>query len=166
MFRIYARWFGTTIYVQIWENRIRVVDLKAQRSFDERPLLKVEMRGAKVARVVAFGNAVTDNTEAGDIINPFSHPRSLIGDHYAAEHLLKLIVSRLCGHRLLCPIAAAIIQPMEKVEDLTTLEILGLKQIGVAMGAQIGVINDKKLTLDPSIRSLDDFVNWVSANPR
>lgn len=40
MIRSFIDKFGSTLYVQIWENRIRVVD--TNELFDEKPLLQIE----------------------------------------------------------------------------------------------------------------------------
>lgn len=166
MFSVLKNLFGRTLYVQIWENRIRVVDLKTQRSFDEKPLLQIERKKGQAAKLLAYGNAATGNTTTGTVINPFSHPRSLIGDPYLAEKLLKLIVRQLCGHRLLSPVAAIIIQPMEKMEGgLTTTESKGLREIALAAGIDNCLIYTRNTTLDPSIRSLNDFIKRAEANP-
>ena len=34
--------FGTTLYVQIWENRIKVTNLATRNVFDEKPLVAIE----------------------------------------------------------------------------------------------------------------------------
>lgn len=33
--------FGSILYIQIWENRIRAVDIKMSAVFDEKPLLQI-----------------------------------------------------------------------------------------------------------------------------
>ena len=168
---VFKKLFGRTLYVQIWENRIRVVDLKTQRSFDEKPLLQIERKTGQAAKLLAFGNAATGdittgNTSTGTVINPFSHPRTLIGDPYLAEKLLTLIIRQLCGHRLLSPVAAIIIQPMEKMEgDLTATESKGLRDIALAAGIDNCLVYTGSTTLDPSIRSLNDFIKSAEANP-
>ena len=44
MIRSFINTFGSTLYVQIWENRIRVVDINSNEFFDEKPLLQIETR--------------------------------------------------------------------------------------------------------------------------
>ncbi|MGH1410321.1 MAG: hypothetical protein ACRAUW_12480 [Aeromonas sp.] len=166
MFSVLKNLFGRTLYVQIWENRIRVVDLKSQRAFDEKPLLCIDMKKGHRAKVLAFGNAAVGNTNTGTAINPFSHPRSLISDPYVAGKLLKLVVKQLCGSRLFSPVAAIIIQPMEKMEgELTATESKGLRDIALEVGCENCFIYTRKTVLDPSIRSLNDFIKRGEANP-
>ena len=75
MIRSFINKFGSTLYVQIWENRIRVLDIETNEVFDEKPLLQVETRKNGAKDVTAFGNSAYINP-----LNPFSHPRALLCD--------------------------------------------------------------------------------------
>ena len=56
MIRSFINKFGSTLYVQIWENRIRVVDINSNEFFDEKPLLQIETRSNGAKEVTAYGN--------------------------------------------------------------------------------------------------------------
>jgi len=133
--------FGSTLYIQIWENRIRAVDIKTSAVFDEKPLLQVDTNKKRV--VTAFGNSAFINP-----INPFSHPRSLLNDFHNAECLLQAIVKKLAGKKLISPAPEIIIHPMEKIEGgLTSIEIRAFTEMAYGAGAREVAIYQGKETL-------------------
>ena len=75
-----------TIYIQIWENRIKVVDTVSGVVFDEAPLVAIETtkNGQKV--IIAVGNSAESINSNSNVIvvNPFSHPRALLNDFCVA----------------------------------------------------------------------------------
>ncbi|WP_299806115.1 rod shape-determining protein [uncultured Shewanella sp.] len=137
MFRRFIDKFSSTLYVQIWENRIRVVDIKTNVVFDEKPQLQVEQgkNGAQI--VTAFGNKAYVNP-----LNPFSHPRALLNDFFVAERLLKEIINKLGDNKRLAPAPRLIIHPMEKTEGgLTMIEIRAFREMALGAGARDVVIH-------------------------
>ncbi len=80
MIRNFINKWGTTLYVQIWENRIKVTDINTNKIFDEKPLVQVEVKKNGVHVITAIGDAANFNST-----NPFSHPRVLFADFFVAE---------------------------------------------------------------------------------
>jgi len=80
MIRSFINKFGSTLYVQIWENRIRVIDVETNKAFDEKPLLQIETKSNGAKDVTTFGNNAYINPT-----NPFSHPRALLNDFFVGE---------------------------------------------------------------------------------
>jgi len=132
--------FGTTLYVQIWENRIKVSDVMTSKVFDEKPLVELGASKKNVTPVVAFGN------EAGiNAINPFSHPRVLFSDFNVGEKLLQLIFNKILGGHFFSPSPAVVIHPMEKTEGgLTLIEIRAFRELGLGAGARDVVVYQGK----------------------
>lgn len=143
MFSRFINKLGTTLYVQIWENRIRVVDVDSDNVFDEQPLLQFNrLKNGKV-EVVAFGNQAYV-----DAVNPFSHPRVLLADFFIAELLLKKIIQKLSGKKLTLSAPVVIIHPMEKTEGgLTMIEIRALREMALGAGARDVTIYQGEHTL-------------------
>ena len=71
----------TTLYVQIWENRIKATNISTGKIFDEKPLMAITLNSKGQKQIEAIGNnaslATGDNVET---INPFSHERSLFSN--------------------------------------------------------------------------------------
>ena len=142
MLKSFINKFGTTIYVQIWENRIKLTDSKTGNIFDESPLvaLKTDAKGKK--SIVAIGNAASESFEENiQIINPFSHPRVLFADFNIGEQLLKYALTKVMKKKFFTPAPAVVIQPMEKTEGgLTMIEIRAFRELAFGAGARDSVI--------------------------
>lgn len=134
--------FGTSIYAQIWEDRIKLTDLSTKKVFDEKPLLAIERNKNNKAIVVSIGNAAElasgNNIE---IKNPFSHPRVLFADFPAGEKVLQYGVRTLLGNKAFSPAPAIIIHPMEKTEGgLTMIEVRAFRELAFGAGARDAVV--------------------------
>ncbi|MEW8626579.1 MAG: rod shape-determining protein [Candidatus Thiodiazotropha sp.] len=137
--------FGTTIYAQIWEDRLKLTDIRSSKVFDEKPLVAINTN-EKSKPVVAVGNAaLVKNGDGIDVINPFSHPRVLFSDFTVGEKLFQYAMKGLLDNKLLSPAPAIIIHPMEKTEGgLTMIEVRALKELAYGAGARDFVIYEGK----------------------
>lgn len=128
------------LYVQIWENRLKVTNLIDGKTFDQPPhiAIKSESKGGK--KVIAYGNDALSVIEENVILfNPFSHPRMLLADAPAAQELLKYVFKKTRSSFLFSPIA--LIHPMEKVEgDLTYIERAGFRSLAKNSGAEVAFL--------------------------
>ncbi|WP_299795510.1 rod shape-determining protein [uncultured Shewanella sp.] len=154
MIRSFINKFGPTLYIQIWENRIRVVDVESNEVFDEKPLLQIETRKNGAKHVTAFGNNAYISP-----VNPFSHPRSLLRDFFIGERLLQEIVKKLVGKKFISLAPAIIVHPMEKIEGgLTMIEIRAFREMALGAGARDVAIYQGKGTLEPSTINFKEIV--------
>ncbi|MCL1148001.1 rod shape-determining protein [Shewanella marinintestina] len=143
MFASFINKFGSTLYVQIWENRIRVIDVETNKCFDEKPLLQIDIQKNGKRQVTAFGNDAYVNP-----LNPFTHPRALLNDFFIGERLLQEIVKKLIGKKFISLAPAIIIHPMEKTEGgLTMIEIRAFREMALGAGAREVAIHQGKATL-------------------
>lgn len=137
MFKRLLSRFQKIFYIQIWENKIRVLDLETKNVFDEKPYmaLEPEPNGAKV--VTAVGNSAEfSSSSTVEVINPFSHPRCLLSNFYVAEKLLQHIIKNLHKKSIVNVSPKFIIHPMEKVEGgLTMVEKRAFRELGHGAGA-------------------------------
>jgi rod shape-determining protein MreB len=134
------------LYIQIWENRIKAVNINNGQLFDEKPLVAIiDSDGKK--KVTAIGNqasfAKASNTK---IINPFSHPRIILSDFSVAEKLFQHII-KLLKPKILSPIV--VIQAMDKTEGgLTQIERRALRELAYGAGAMDVFLDDGVEELD------------------
>ena len=49
--------FSTKIYIQIWENRLKLHDIDNGVVFDEKPFLAVDISNSKRHKTIAIGNS-------------------------------------------------------------------------------------------------------------
>lgn len=134
--RIFSR-FATVLYVQIWENRIKVTDVSNKESFDDRPIVIIQTanNGAKIISGIGknAGQALKSNEVA---VNPFSHPRVLFSDFYVGEKLLQHAFKHLSNIKSLRPRPRVIVHPMEKTEGgLTMIENRAFRELAMGAGA-------------------------------
>ena len=136
MIRNFINKFSTTLYVQIWENRIKVTNTKTASIFDEKPLIDYQTKSNGKIQVLAFGNNAKPNS-----INPFSHPRVIFANFYAGEKLLQEIIKKLLSSSIFTPSPNIVIHPMEKTEGgLTMIEIRAFREMAHGAGAADSVI--------------------------
>ncbi len=128
--------FRSTIYVQIWENRIRVVDYNNNHCFDEQPLVAIEVYKKGKNKVLAVGNNVKSPSFKNCLImNPFSHPRCLLLDFEVAEKLIQKVIKSFYKNQFYFLPPFIIIHPMEKLDGgLTQVEKRAFKELGYGAG--------------------------------
>ena len=147
MFNYLRSKLSNTIYVQIWENRLKSTNVETQECFDEKPLLAIVTDAAGKESVYAFGNAAAHcNQPNTRIVNPFSHPRVLFSDFNVGEKLLQHIFALLHKRSsFLKPAPTVVIHPMEKTEGgLTVIEIRAFRELGLGAGARDVVVYQGK----------------------
>ena len=127
------------MYVQVWERRLKVSNIRSKKIFDEVPLIAVRRDVDKRFSIEAIGNRAKSKLEDGnyDVVNPFSHPRLLISDIRAAETLLKFVFRKLTDNGYIVPSPRVIFQPMEKLEGgVTAMEERTFRELCLGAGAR------------------------------
>ncbi len=136
--------FGTTLYIQIWEKRLKIVDIKTGKVFDEQPLIAIERTDDNKQFILGIGNKASSYSVSSKtkITNPFSHPRVLCSDFVMAEKLLQGAISSVIDKKLITLSPAVVIHPMEKLEGgLTMVEVRVFRELGLGAGARQVVIH-------------------------
>ena len=152
---------GSTLYVQIWSDRIRVFDPATNGQFDEASLVVIES-----GKVVAAGNEArrfTGNHDV-DLVNPFDHPRMLIGNWLVAERLLQHAIRSLYKGNFIRAAPRIIIHPMENLEGgLSDVETRAFRELAVSAGGSdvaihIGPELDKReIRFESILEAVDDL---------
>ena len=96
--------------------------------------------------LVALGNAAATASGKGiEVINPFSHPRTLLSDFTIGEKLLQHIFLTLLGGKGRFFSPKVVIHPMEKMEGgLTTIEQRAFRELAYGAGASDDVVYQGK----------------------
>lgn len=86
------------IYIQISPERLTLKNLKTGKTIAEVPELAISKSPRPT--ILAFGSEArrAAASQPADILNPFTHPRSLASDFQVAELLLKYQVRRILGN--------------------------------------------------------------------
>ncbi|WP_294769415.1 rod shape-determining protein [uncultured Rhodoferax sp.] len=83
------------LYIQVSPERLTVRNPKTGSSWSEVP--EVAISKARTLKILAIGAEARlhSATEGVQIVNPFGHPRTMVGDFTAGEALLRLAVQRV-----------------------------------------------------------------------
>ncbi|MES2624788.1 MAG: rod shape-determining protein MreB [Pseudomonadota bacterium] len=129
---------SSVLYIQIWENRLLVRDIKSSEYFDEKPLIAITRNSNNKKIISAVGNKAVGMEDAvTQVTNPFSHPRMLVGDFVLATKILQHVLLNIPGKKLFRPSPIVVIHPMDKVEGgQSEVEIRILKELAMGAGAR------------------------------
>ena len=144
--------------VQVWRDRLRVINIRTGSEFDETALLALEAVG-KIKAVVAIGKDAQQlvASDSLEICRPFAHPRTLIGDFYTAEALLKAALASVFPTKIFRALPKVVIHPMENMEGgLTNIEARALLECGLGAGAMEVVVYVGE-ALDPHNFNFNDI---------
>lgn len=129
--------FAPSMYMQIWEHRLKVTDTAKRTSFDDYPVVVIKTTDKGQKLISGIGKEASKNLQQDEIaVNPFSHPRVLFSDFYVGEKLLQHAFKHLSTNQILRPRPKIIIHPMEKTEGgLTMIEKRAFKELAIGAGA-------------------------------
>ena len=132
-----------TIYIQIWANRIKATEINSGNIYDEKPFIAIKKNTKGEETIAAVGSSVEllKNDPSVKVINPFSHPRTLISNFVVAQKLLQHIIYALSKQKTTLITPLIVIHPMEKLEGgLTQIEYRAFKELALGAGARDCVI--------------------------
>ncbi|WP_342593299.1 rod shape-determining protein MreB [Ramlibacter agri] len=123
------------IYVQVSPHRLTLRNAMTGASATTTPEVALA-KGAK-PRVVAIGaKARKQESRTVQVLNPFSHPRTLLADFGAAQLLLQVLVKQVHKRKLLGGAPAMVVHLQEDpTGGFTQLEIRGFQELGAGAGA-------------------------------
>ena len=155
--------FGTTVYLQIWENRLKLSNTRTGVVFDEKPLVAIESGSKGRLSILAVGSSAAAAIGANiEIIKPFSHPRVLLADFKVGEKLLQYALREILGNNTLTPTPRLVVHPMEKTEGgLTMIEVRAFKELALGAGATDAVVYQGRVlsTQEIDFESLKEQTN-------
>jgi rod shape-determining protein MreB len=139
IFKKFRAFFSSTVYVQLRENRIKIVNIKTQSVYDQLPYIAIDATNPKQRVIRAIGidayNLRLDKSL--DVSNPFSHPRLLVADFIKAEKVLMQGMREVQSSKYLVPRPVAIIHPMDKLEGgVTDVECKMYRELAIGAGAR------------------------------
>ncbi|MCU4674243.1 rod shape-determining protein [Catenovulum sp. 2E275] len=129
--------FAPVIYVQIWENQLKVTDVTKGISFNDVPIVVIKTTDKGEKKISGVGKKASQSLKHDEVaVNPFSHPRVLFSDFYVGEKLLQHAIKNLSNTKWIRPRPKLIIHPMEKIEGgLTIIEQRTFRELALGAGA-------------------------------
>jgi len=137
MFEFIKKWFSSVVYIQIWSNRIKVLNCETKLVFDEEPLIAIKDNGKGKKIIVAIGNSAKSyrHDPLAEVSNPFLHPRMLFNDFVSAEKIIQYAIMQVYKSRFK-PSPKVIMHPREKLDGgINYIEVRAFKEMAYGAGA-------------------------------
>jgi rod shape-determining protein MreB and related proteins len=138
-----AKYFDNILYIQLWAEKLKVVDVNSGVEFCQPPYIALEKnnKGKFIVKAVGTDAKNLVSTATIEVTNPFSHPRLLVADFQKAEKILMHAVRKVCAKKLFSPSPRVVIHPMEKLEGgLTDIELRVFRELCIGAGAREVVV--------------------------
>lgn len=132
--------FSGTVYVQIWENRLKITHIESRRVYDQRPWIAIDTRDKKKQIVRAVGNEAyaMRGLHGIETSNPFSHPRLLVNGFQKAEKILQHGIQVVFEAKVFNPSPIIVLHPREKLEGgITDVECRLFRELCLGAGARV-----------------------------
>ena len=123
--------FSSDLYVQVWEKRLKISNIQTKKIYEIEALIAIETAHEGKRKVYNIGSSCKSlDFNKYQIINPFSHPRSLLGEFQVAEKMLQFAFREQHKSNFLTPSPRVIVHPMEKLEGgLTEIEEKAFREL-------------------------------------
>lgn len=145
---------NSTIYVQISPERLSVRNVKTGESISEVPEMAISQGSKKAIVAVGAQARVAGNENSALVVNPFSHPRSLVSDFTVGEQLLKAFVRRLKTSPFPFTSLTMVLHPLgEPAGGYTQVEIRAFHEMGIGAGASQVIVWNGRVLMDQEIIS-------------
>lgn len=137
LFTIVQSFFSNDLLIEIRENRLKVSSFSNDDVFDETPLIAIEeTQGKSIIRDIGSKASLITGSNI-EVINPFSHPRSMVSNFTYAEKIIQHAIRCLHTNKLISPAPRVIVHQLEKNEGgLTEIEERVLRELASGAGAR------------------------------
>jgi rod shape-determining protein MreB len=146
--------FRRVFYVQIEPQRLSVRDVKSGASMAEVPEMAIAQ--GRRATVLAVGDRAREAhaLQPSLLINPFSHPRTLVGDFSVGQQLIKAFVQRLQSGSFVPLAPLVVLHPMGSPEGgFTEVELRAFREMALGAGASEVVLWTGRALADAEVLS-------------
>lgn len=124
--------FKPIVYARLEPELLSLREVRSGEMLAEPPLAALSRDASR--KVLAVGAAA--RFASGEVVNPFKHPRSLIGDFTVGQAVLKGLMRKLFAGRWFAPAPLLVLHPRVTPEGgFTQIEIAALRELGVGAGA-------------------------------
>lgn len=142
LFKLLNRLIGYKLYVQIAPDRLTVRNPKTGQQVSDVAELAI-VRDTKPMRIAVGkeASAAASAQTRAEIVRPFAHPRSIVSDFTAGEHLLKTFMSKLQTPGLFALAPHIVMHPLGDPEGgYTQVEVRAIQELARGAGAHTAVV--------------------------
>jgi rod shape-determining protein MreB len=128
--------FKPIIYIQISPERLSVRNVKSGEEISEVP--EVALSAPPKIKILGVGSQarISQLGGVGQVVNPFSHPRSMVSDFTVAEQLIKEFLRRLQGKSILTISPLVVMHPLgDPLGGFTQVEYRAFREMALGAGA-------------------------------
>jgi len=141
--------FQPVVYVQISPELLSVKNVKTGAVIAEVPEMAISAPPQPVMLGVgAQARAAAAATPGARVVNPFAHPRTLVGDFTVAEQLIRAFIRKLDAKAWFAPSPRVVIHPLgAPAGGYTQIERRAVREMALGAGAsEVIVYTGRKLT--------------------
>jgi len=148
--------FETRLYIQFSDTRLKVSSPQAANIFECSPLVALEgVNGQQRISAIGQDAEALIGKPGFEIVNPFAHPRLVVGDPRVAEKLLQFAVRSFQGRGLGSLILSGILHAERSLDGgLSDMERKALVEVGHGSGFRKVVVHEGHVL---SMREVKNF---------
>lgn len=157
MFTFIRSLFSNDLLVELSEKKISIKSFSSSEIYEDEPIIALEqIKNDEIIK--AIGQEVRGlNGQKFRILNPFSHPRSFVGNFACAEKILQHGVYVIHNKSFIRAAPRMIIHQLEKTEGgLSDIEERVLHELGAGAGAREVIIYHGN-RINPRIETYDQI---------
>jgi rod shape-determining protein MreB len=137
------QYFNPVVYVRLRPDMLSVREVNSGYELSEPPLIAIARKPKE--RVLAVGHeaAAIAATQGAELVNPFTHPRTLISDFTVAEQVVKHFVQKAskAAGGIFRPSPIVVLHPLVDPEGgFTQIELRAMREMAMGAGARKVII--------------------------
>ena len=129
--------FSHPLYLRLSPDRLTIRNVRTGAFISEVPEIAI-LRGAKKPQILGVGIEASLHraTPFAEVLNPFSHPRTMVGDFTASEQVVKAFIRKLTGSSWLAMAPRVVFHPLgDPAGGFTQVEIRAFREMALGAGA-------------------------------
>jgi rod shape-determining protein MreB len=129
--------FSHPLYLRLSPERLTIRNVRTGAFISEVPEIAI-LRGPKKAQILGVGAEASLHraTTSVEVLNPFSHPRTMVGDFTAGEQLVKAFIRKLTGTSWFATAPRVVFHPLgDPAGGFTQVEIRAFREMALGAGA-------------------------------
>jgi rod shape-determining protein MreB len=129
------------LYVKVSPERLTVRNVKSGESVSEVPEMAISTAPKETILAVGTEARRVAAPQGAKVVNPFNHPRTLVGDFTVGEQLVKAFVRKLQGSSFMAIAPLIVMHPLGSPEGgFTQVERRAFREMALGAGASEAVL--------------------------
>jgi len=150
--------FETRLYIQFSDTRLKVSSPSRSHTFECTPFVAIEdvKGGNKIITAIGRDAESLKGKPNINVVNPFAHPRIVIGDFTVGEKLLQHAIRSFLKTGWLLPRLKGIMHPERDLEGgLTQVEIRSVRELCENAGCRWSAVHEGRALTMEEVRTYE-----------